>query len=62
MCAEWNGLIESSPGFATHARAYGWKLSPWESPEDTPFYDVGAGKWYLLDNLYNRTITERKAA
>jgi hypothetical protein len=62
MCAEWNGLIESSHGHATHARAYGWKLARWESPEDTPFYDVGAGTWNLIDNIYNRVITTKEAA
>lgn len=62
MCAEKNGLIESDPRWANVARLNGWKLSRWDSPEDAPFWDVATGKWYLLDNLYNRTITEKKAA
>ena len=62
MCSEVNGLIESDQGWATKARGYGWKLSRWDSPEDTPFYDLATGKWNLIDNLYKRTITEKKAA
>jgi hypothetical protein len=62
MCAEKNGLIESDPVWATIARQNGWKLSRWDSPEDTPFFDLATHTWNLIDNIYNRTITERKAA
>jgi len=62
MCAEVNGLIESSPDIATLARRYGWKLSRWQEPETTPFWDIATGTWNLLDNLYHRTITEKAAA
>jgi len=60
MCSSANGLIESNATWATRARAYGWKLSRWESPEDTPFYDLATRQWYLLDNLYHRTTTTKK--
>jgi len=62
MCSSTNGAIESDPKAASAAREYGWKLSRWESPEDTPFYDLATGTWNLLDNLYHRTITEKVAA
>jgi len=62
MCSSTNGAIESDPKAAAAAREYGWKLSRWESPEDTPFYDIATGTWNLLDNLYHRTITEKVAA
>jgi len=62
MCSEVNGLIESSPDIAAQARAYGWKLSRWDSPEDTPFWDIATGTWNLIDNLYNRTTTTKEAA
>jgi len=62
MCAEWNGLIESSPMHADTARRYGWKLSRWQVPEDEPFYDLATGTWNLIDNIYNRTVTEKRAA
>ena len=62
MCAEVNGQIESDPKIAAVARRYGWKLSRWESPEDTPFWDVATGQWNLIDNLYNRVITKKAAA
>ena len=62
MCSRMNGLIESDPKQAEVARLYGWKLSRWQEPENEPFYDLATGAWYLIDNIYNRTITERKAA
>jgi len=62
MCSLVNGLIESDAKWASAAREYGWKISRWESPEETPFYDLATGTWNLLDNLYNRTITEKAAA
>jgi hypothetical protein len=62
MCSLQNGLIESDPKAAAVAREYGWKLSRWESPEETPFYDLATGQWFLIDNIYNRTQTVRKAA
>ena len=62
MCSRMNGLIESDPVFAAPARVYGWKLSRWQVPEETPFYDLATGQWNLIDNLYNRTTTKREAA
>lgn len=62
LCSDMNGLIESDPKLAAVAREYGWKLSRWQTPEDEPFYDLATGAWHLIDNLYNRTITEKKAA
>ena len=62
MCSEMNGLIESDQAFAAMARAYGWKLSRWDSPEDTPFYDQATDTWNTIDNLYRRTTTEKVAA
>lgn len=62
MCAEMNGLIESSAFHAELARDYGWKLSRWGNPEDTPFFDRSDGTWNLIDNIYNRTVTNKKAA
>ena len=62
MCSHRNGLIESSAHHAEIARQLGWKLSRWQEPEETPFYDIATGTWYLIDTLYRRTVTERKAA
>jgi len=62
MCSLVNGRIEADSKWAAAARGYGWKLSRWESPEDTPFYDRGTGTWNLIDNLYQREIVTHKAA
>lgn len=62
LCAEMNGLIESAPHLARRARVYGWKLSRWQVPENEPFFDVATGSWWLLDNEFNRTQCEQKAA
>ena len=62
MCSALNGAIESDPRAAAAAREYGWKLSRWEAPETTPFYDLATRAWYLIDDDFNRTTTEKKAA
>ncbi|MDQ5860649.1 MAG: hypothetical protein M3536_00090 [Actinomycetota bacterium] len=62
MCSLVNGRIEADSKWAGAAREYGWKLSRWESPEETPFYDLATGTWNLIDNLYRRTTTEKAAA
>lgn len=62
LCSEVNGLIESDAGWAQAARSYGWKLRRTDSPEAEPFYDRATGTWNLIDNDFNRTITDRKAA
>lgn len=62
LCAEWNGLIESDAHFAALARDYGWKLHRWQTPEAEPIYDRATSEWFLLDNEFNRSITQQKAA
>jgi hypothetical protein len=62
MCSYLNGMIEADAVTADIAREYGWKLYRWENPETVPFYDLATRTWNLIDNDYNRTITEKKAA
>ena len=62
LCSKMNGLIESDAQYAQAAREYGWKLSRWEVPEEVPFFDIATGTWNLIDNIYNRTVTNKKAA
>lgn len=62
MCSSANGLIESNAMWAKRARDYGWKLSRWDSPETTPFWDIATGTWNLINNIYGRTITQKEAA
>ena len=62
MCSDMNGRIESDAEMAAIARDYGWKLQRWQAPDQTPFYDLATRKWYLIDNDYNREITEKRAA
>jgi len=62
ICSSANGLIESNATWAKRARDYGWKLSRWQEPEAEPFYDLANGTWNLIDNIYNRVITTKKAA
>ncbi len=62
MCSAMNGLIESDAGVAECARENGWKLNRWESPEDTPYLDLGTMRWFTIDNDYNRVLTQRRAA
>lgn len=62
LCSELNGRIESDADLAEQARAFGWKLYRHQVPEDEPIYDRVTGEWYLLDNDFQRTKLERKAA
>jgi hypothetical protein len=54
LCANLNGLIESSAEWAEIARSYGWKLSASHNVEQSPYYDLKTGRWFLADNYYNR--------
>jgi len=56
LCSEMNGLIESDASQATRARAYGWKLESWQQPEFEPVYYPLEGRWYYLDDFYERAI------
>jgi len=52
LCSLFNGLIESDAKAAGMAKRYGWKLSRYDNPAESPVYDLVAGKWFLLDNNY----------
>lgn len=52
ICSLLNGLIESDDRWFWLAKEYGWKLSSWQVPEETPVYWNGV--WYLLDNDFGR--------
>jgi hypothetical protein len=54
MCNISNAAMESDPLLATLARNNGWKLSRWDNPEGSVFYNVNDGLWYTIDNLYAR--------
>lgn len=62
MCSGLNILIEQNADLAAQARAYGWKLERWQSPEEVPIYDRATGEWYLLDNEYQRITYKKEAA
>jgi hypothetical protein len=49
-----NFLIESDAKAAATARRYGWKLSKWDNPAEKPYYDLIAGKWFLLDDNFTK--------
>jgi len=55
LCSLINGLIESDAQWATKARTYGWKLSPWDDPTFVPVYEAMWGQWWLLDDEFGRT-------
>lgn len=57
LCSQANYLLESSSVFASMGREWGWKLTAGQDSSDTPIYDNG--KWYLLDDNFNRTAIER---
>jgi hypothetical protein len=55
FCSLGNGLMESSSGFASLARSYGWKLLNHQEPDKTPvrLWDG----WYLLDDNFGKAKT-----
>jgi hypothetical protein len=55
LCSLVNGLIESDAQWATKARTFGWKLSPWDDPTFVPVYEAMWGVWWLLDDEFGRT-------
>ena len=55
LCSLVNGLIESDAEWATKARTFGWKLASWDDPFWVPVFDVMSGRWWLLDNEFERT-------
>jgi hypothetical protein len=61
LCSALNGLIESSSEWAEIARTNGWKLSASDNPEQSPYYDLQRGRWYLADNLYSRIVFLKKS-
>ncbi len=56
ICSELNGLMESDADWAARARAYGWKISKHSNPEFEPVYYPLEGRWYYLDDLFERAI------
>jgi hypothetical protein len=46
--------MESDADFAEKARAMGWKLSNYMTPEVTMAYNYADGCWYLLDENTRR--------
>ena len=62
MCSAFNTLMESDEAHANIARLYGWKLRPWETAADTPFWHRPTGTWRVIhddfsfETLRNYTI------
>jgi 5-methylcytosine-specific restriction endonuclease McrA len=54
FCNSANAAMESNADFAKTARYNGWKLSRWDDPTGTAFYDATDGMWHLIDNTYGR--------
>lgn len=52
VCFLANGLMESSGVFAAIAKAYGWKLSNGQEPDETPV--LLSDGWHLLDDKFNK--------
>lgn len=56
LCAEANGLLESSAEFAELGRRFGWKLRSHEEPTDVPIF--GHGGWWLLNDDFTKDLLE----
>jgi phage terminase large subunit GpA-like protein len=56
LCSLMNGLIESDAKAAQTARRYGWKLSKYQNPTEQPYFDLVAGKWFLLSDDFTKGV------
>jgi hypothetical protein len=54
LCANLNGLIESDQVWAEVAVDNGWKLRSGQNPSESPYFDLRNGRWFYVDNLFNR--------
>lgn len=52
LCAKANNDLESSSGFATLGRHFGWKLVAGQVPSQTPIF-IGS-QWWLLNDKFGR--------
>jgi hypothetical protein len=52
LCANYNGLIESSSDAAQVAREYGWKLTSGQDPMLVPYYNANRGTWVVPSNFF----------
>jgi hypothetical protein len=50
-----NFLIEANAEAAATARRYGWKISKYDNALEKPYYDLIAGRWYLLGNDFTKS-------
>jgi hypothetical protein len=55
LCSRMNFLIESDAESAATARRYGWKISKYDNALEKPYYDLVAGRWYLLGDDFTKS-------
>lgn len=59
LCSNLNGLIESDAMFLQVAKENGWKLESWQNPLTEPYYDLRNGKWFEINNNFERKLHQR---
>lgn len=55
LCSLFNGLIESDAVAQATAKRFGYKLSRWQTPEIEPYFDIMAGKWFILNTNFTKS-------
>lgn len=55
LCSDLNSRIESDAEVADYARQNGWKIDRWQDPDFEPVWYATEGRWYLLDDFYERS-------
>ena len=56
ICSDLNSRIESDAEVAEYARQNGWKITRWQDPDFEPVWYATEGRWYLLDDFYERSV------
>lgn len=56
LCSDLNNRIESDAEVAEYARQNGWKIDRWQDPDFEPVWYATEGRWYLLDDFYERSV------
>ena len=54
FCWDFNTLMESDADAAETGLKNGWKLTQYQDPRTTPYFDFADDQWYLLDDEYCR--------
>jgi len=57
ICSDLNWRMEADADVAEFAKSRGWKLERWQDPEFEPVWYASEGRWFYLDDFYERSAS-----